>query len=158
MRELKTMFQGLSYTALGNTLIFSRENDATSSTFRLLRSAFLARKLEEALIGKGKGKADILVVNGKYYFTSILYRTAIANIIHMSQNTNESQSVNGNGIRVNFENIHHRSAVDWVGDEDRKVKNRQQALVRNAIDRAKLYKLVYTIKADPKTLIEKWLK
>lgn len=158
MRELKTMFQGLSYTALGNTLIFSRENDATSSTFRLLRSAFLARKLEEALIGKDKGKADILVTNGKYYFTSVLYRAAIADIIHMSQNTNESQSVDGNGVRVSFENIHHRSETDWVGDKDKKIKNRQQALVRNAIDRAKLYKLVYTIKLNPKTLIEKWLK
>ena len=160
MRDLKTMFQGLSYTALGNTLIFSNKNDATSSTFRLLRSAFLARRLEEALIGKGKGKADMLVVNGKYYFTSILYKATIANIIHMSQNTNQSQSVNGNGIKVNFENIHNRSDndEDWVGDKNKKVKNIQQALVRNAIDRAKLYKLVYTIKVDPKTLIEKWLK
>lgn len=156
MRELKTMFQGLSYTALGNTLIFSKENDATSLAFRLLRSAFLARKLEEALIGKGSGKADILVANGKYYFTSVLYRAAVSNIINMSQNTNQSQTINGNGIRVNFENIHHRSEADWVGDK--KVKNIQQALVRNAIDRAKLYKLVYTIKVNPKTLIEKWLK
>ncbi|MDY5667943.1 MAG: hypothetical protein SPK43_01625 [Candidatus Onthovivens sp.] len=50
----------------------------------MLRSAFLARKLEEALIGKDKGKADMLVVNGKYYFTSILYRAAVSNIINMS--------------------------------------------------------------------------
>lgn len=158
MKQVKENLGVLSYTALGNTLFFSTQNDDTKSTFRYIRSAFLAKMLETALIGKGKGKADILVVNGKYYFTSVLYKAAIANAIALSQNTNVSQSdFEGSGVKVRFSDIPKRDLEkDWEGVKGQ--KNITKALIRSSKDHDKLNKLTFSIYINPEKLIENWLK
>lgn len=155
VRALKNMFKDLSYTAIGNTLGFSN-NQASGMRFRALRSAFIGRYLEAALIGEKSGKADVIAINGKYYLTSVLYSAAIANI---RLNTNYKKSWNEskeNGVNLRFNTPFSSNRAKWVRTT-KGLSKIDAALKRSGQDRINMYEMTYYFEINPKRLIQKWL-
>lgn len=155
VKALKNMFGGLSYTAIGNTLGFSN-NQASGERFRALRSAFIGRYLETALIGGKSGSADIIAINGKYYLTSVLYSAAIANIrlnTDYKKSWNESKD---NGVNLRFNTPFSSNRAKWVR-QTKGLSKIDAALKRSGQDRINMYEMTYYFEINPKRLIEKWL-
>ena len=154
---LLQMSGGLNYTAIGNTLAFT--DDEPAQKFRLLRSAFIARFLEAALIGSKDKRAEIIAVNGKYYLSSILYRAAIANIKAKRQFQESWNNSNNNGVALKFDNIF--SKYIRSRKKVRTTKNRDQvaaAFERSRRDLEQMHKMTFRFEIAPEKLIEKWLK
>ena len=156
---LLRMSNGLNYTAIGNTLAF--KNDEPSQKFRLLRSAFIARFLESALIGNKEKRAEIIAVNGKYYLSSILYKAAIANVKARTQFQESWNNSKDNGVALKFNNLFSNYIQSSERKKVRVTKNRDQitaALERSRRDLEQMHKMTFRFEIAPETLIEKWIK
>ena len=156
---LLQMSNGLNYTAIGNTLAF--KNDEPSQKFRLLRSAFIARFLESALIGNKDKRAEIIAINGKYYLSSILYKAAIANVKARTQFQESWNSSKDNGVALTFKNLFSSYIQSPERKKVRVTKNRDQitaALERSRRDLEQMHKMTFNFKIAPEILIEKWIK
>ena len=156
---LLRMSSGLNYTAIGNTLAFT--NDEPAQKFRLLRSAFIARFLESALIGSKDKRAEIIAINGKYYLSSILYKAAIANIKARTQFQESWSNSKDNGVALKFNNLFSNYIQSSERKKVRVTKNRDQitaALERSRKDLEQMHKMTFRFEIAPETLIKKWIK